>query len=71
MKVTLVTNINPWFTSTASSNRLLSLAIGLSKHCEKVTLLIFGPYQSEKEKKIGLMLVATMAYSSNTYRPLY
>jgi glycosyltransferase involved in cell wall biosynthesis len=51
MIVTLTTSINPWYSSTAGSNRLLSLAIGLSKYCEKVNLIIYEPYQNEKEKE--------------------
>jgi glycosyltransferase involved in cell wall biosynthesis len=51
MKIAVFTYSNPWLQSSAGSNRLLSLATGLNNHCDRVDLLIYGPYQNEKEKE--------------------
>ena len=51
MKIAVFTYSNPWLQSSAGSNRLLSLATGLNNHSDRVDLLIYGPYQNEKEKE--------------------
>lgn len=52
MKIIIIISLNPYFTSSASANRWLTLIQGLSELGAKVTLLIYGGYQSEKEAAI-------------------
>jgi glycosyltransferase involved in cell wall biosynthesis len=49
MKIKIIIGLNPYFQSSASANRWRTLIDGLSKSGARVTLLIYGGYQSVKE----------------------
>jgi len=51
MNIIIVLENNPYFQSSASANRWLTLIGGLNKLGVKIELLIYGGYQSEKEAK--------------------
>jgi glycosyltransferase involved in cell wall biosynthesis len=51
MKIIIIISLNPYFQSSATTNRWLTLIEGLSQLGAKVELLIYGGYQSEKEAK--------------------
>ncbi len=51
MCIKIVINYNPFFQSSAASNRLLTLIEGLSSFGIKVNLLIYGGFSSFDEKK--------------------
>ena len=49
MKTTLIISQNPYFSSSASANRWLSLIEGLHKLGVEISLLIYGTYQTQSE----------------------
>jgi len=51
MIINVIISINPFYTSSASANRWLTLIEGLSKLGASVKLLIYGGYQSNKESE--------------------
>jgi hypothetical protein len=53
MRVHVLLNQNPYFGSSASSNRWLTLIDGLKDNGVEVKLWIVGGYQSKSEKKLG------------------
>lgn len=52
LSIVILSKVNPWFSSSASSNRLLGLVNGLIRRRQKITILIYGPYQNNQEKTI-------------------
>ncbi len=51
MNLIVVLKYNPFFVSSASANRWLTLLVGLEQRGAKIVVLVFGGHQSEEEYK--------------------